>query len=266
MSLHKTVFGVVLSIGLIATYFIMQDKAVAQDKTQVCRNVEVKTERFTVCAFSTVEADVRLFWGEGAKPYGHFESLSEALGAENKRLIFAMNAGMYHENRSPVGLYVDEDGTRTHLQTRASDGNFGMLPNGVFYKTDKGLAVKETKAFQEASAAPEFATQSGPMLVIDNVLHPKFNKGSTSKRIRNGVGVSADGQTVYFAMSEQPVTFYEFASLFKDALKTPNALYLDGVISRLFDANSGRSDYGMAMGPIVAVIGPAESAIIRGVE
>ncbi len=237
--------------------WVMTATVFAAEKPQACRDIDFNQDIFTVCQFSASQADVRLFWGEGRNPFGHFKRLSHALKAKNQSLIFAMNAGMYHKDRSPVGLYIGEDGTRRALQTRASRGNFGMLPNGVFHKTDTGLAVTETKIFQAKGGAPKFATQSGPMLVVENKLHPKFNKNSSSKRIRNGVGVSADGQTVFFVMSERPVNFYSFASLFKDKLETPNALYLDGVISRLFDTSTGRRDYGAAMGPIVAVVGPA---------
>ena len=258
MSWRKAVFGGLFFLSLMA------NKSAAADTGQSCKDVTMDRDRFTVCEFSAEDADIRLFWGEGATPYRHFETLFKALEAKNKRLVFAMNAGMYHPDRSPVGLYVDQQGPRGKLQTNSSSGNFGMLPNGVFYKSANGIAVRETKAFEAAAHSPEFATQSGPMLVIENQLHPRFNKGSKSKRIRNGVGVSADGQTVYFAMSDRPVNFYRFASLFKDRLHTPNALYLDGVISRLFDASSGRRDFGAAMGPIVAVVDSDELSVVSG--
>jgi uncharacterized protein YigE (DUF2233 family) len=141
------------------------------------------------------------------------------------------------------------------LQTKASTGNFGMLPNGVFHIHNGQAGVSETNQFLLKSTVPDFATQSGPMLVIDGALHPKFNAGSTSRRIRNGVGVTAAGSVV-FVMSEQPVNFHDFASLFKDELNTPNALYLDGVISRVFSTELDRNDYGAKMGPIVGVVVP----------
>ena len=77
------------------------------------------------------------------------------------------------------------------------------------------------------------ATQSGPMLVVDGKIHPAFNPKSTNFYIRNGVGVMADGNVI-FIMSEQPVTFYEFAQVFRDRFKCQNALYLDGAISKMY--------------------------------
>nr|AID57593.1 hypothetical protein [uncultured bacterium] len=227
--------------------------ALASGPAAPCKTVEFQTDPFTVCAFPAT-ADVRLFWGEGAQPYKNFGAVSQALSGKQERLVFAMNAGMYHKDRAPVGLYVDTKGQRGNLQTKASYGNFGLVPNGVFHVSASGMAVTETNAFKAQKLSPDYATQSGPMLVIDNQLHPKFMSGSTSKRIRNGVGVSGDGQTVYFVLSDRPVNFYKFGSLFKDKLETPNALYLDGTISRLFDAASGRNDLGAPMGPILGVV------------
>jgi uncharacterized protein YigE (DUF2233 family) len=64
------------------------------------------------------------------------------------------------------------------------------------------------------------------MLVIDGRLHPRFDRRSTSLKARTGVGVRADGKVI-FAISEEAVSFDAFARLFRDALNSPNALFLD---------------------------------------
>lgn len=61
-------------------------------------------------------------------------------------------------------------------------------------------------------------------------LHPAFNKGSQSRKYRNGVGVCSDGK-IRFVISHAPVNFYTFATYFRDGLDCPDALYLDGSIS-----------------------------------
>ncbi|MGB0907015.1 MAG: phosphodiester glycosidase family protein [Maricaulaceae bacterium] len=219
-----------------------------------CKPVTYASDAYTVCQFPSA-ADIRLFWGDVAgTPHGSFDAVNAALAGQGEALSFAMNAGMYHADRRPVGLYREQGVQTTGLQTRASSGNFGMLPNGVFYRDGDKIGVMETKAFASAKLSPDYASQSGPMLVIGGKLHPKFKTGSTSKKRRNGVGVSADGKTVYFAISEQPVNFHSFATLFKDYLKTPNALYFDGVVSRLYDPKNARHDGGLPMGPIVGVV------------
>lgn len=219
-----------------------------------CEPVTYAQNSYTVCQFPST-ADIRLFWGDAAgAPFGSFDAVNTALANDGQALLFAMNAGMYHADRRPVGLYREQGAQTTGLQTRASKDNFGMLPNGVFYKDGDAIGVMETKAYARAKLSPDYASQSGPMLVIDGKLHPKFKAASTSRKKRNGVGVSADGKIVYFAISEQPVNFHSFGSLFKDHLETPNALYFDGVVSRLYNPQNSRHDGGLPMGPIVGVV------------
>ena len=137
--------------------------------------------------------------------------------------------------------------------TNPGPGNFHMLPNGVFFVGADQAGVLETKTYLNRTAPARHATQSGPMLVIDGVLHPRFLKDSDSKKRRNGVGVT-DGGEVYFVLSDDPVNFYDFASLFRDELGARNALYLDGTISRVYAPDLDRMDPGVAMGPIIGVL------------
>jgi len=65
------------------------------------------------------------------------------------------------------------------------------------------------------------------MLVINNTLNPILIKGSTDRTRRSGVGVCRD-DSVRMAISEDAVNFYDFATLFRDTLKCPDALFLDG--------------------------------------
>jgi len=180
------------------------------------------------------------------------ERLSRQLGP-GERLVFAMNAGMYAPDRHPVGLYVEGGVEQRALVTSEGPGNFGLLPNGVFCVGDD-FRVIESRAFDAERPACRFATQSGPMLVIDGALHPKFVPESDSTYIRNGVGVSSDGQTAWFVIADRPVTFHRFARFFRDALGAPNALYLDGSVSRLIVPGQGRADLGLPMGPIVGLV------------
>lgn len=223
---------------------------------ETCRSMEFEGTGYAVCSV-TAGQDLRL-WQTAAdgRPVGTFDRLEEIAGAEGRALVFAMNAGMYHPDRRPVGLFVAEGRQEAPIVTRAGPGNFGMLPNGVFCIADTGFAVIESRAFAEAAPDCRFATQSGPMLVIDGTLHPRFIPGSDSRFIRNGVGVSADGQTAVFAISGAPVNFDEFARFFRDGLGLPQALYFDGRISRLFAPELGRDDFGFPMGPIVGLLAP----------
>ena len=208
---------------------------------------------YTICEARAGD-DLRLFLRDDAgKVLGNFGLIGQRLRAEGKHLRFAMNAGMYHPDRRPVGLYIEDGDQETPLIRGASAGNFGLVPNGVFCIADR-LDVIETETFAAARPACKYATQSGPMLVIDGQLHPRFLADSTSRYIRNGVGTSADGQRAVFAISSAPVTFHQFGRLFRDHLQLPQALYLDGSVSRLHAPGLGRSGFGLPLGPIVGLV------------
>ena len=216
---------------------------------------------YIVCRFSAND-DIRLFLNDDAgAPYGHFNFLNGALAEGDETLVFAMNAGMYHEDRSPVGLYIENHKQRAPLNANAGPGNFHMKPNGVFlvWAEDgfRGVHITTTETYRDRMAHDivAYATQSGPMLVIDGEIHPRFLPDSDSLKRRNGVGVTGAGE-VYFVLADSPVRFYDFATFFRDELKTPNALYLDGTISRLYAPDLDRNDPGLAMGPIVGVVTP----------
>jgi prepilin-type processing-associated H-X9-DG protein len=223
---------------------------------QPCEIVMFEDQNYSICTARAGD-DLRLFLnGADDVPLGSFGAVNQVLADEQRQLAFAMNAGMYHANRKPVGLYIENRQETAGLVRRAGPGNFGLLPNGVFCVMDKGFAVIETLAFDAARPDCRFASQSGPMLVISGALHPKFLPDSDSHNVRNGVGVTADGGLAYFAISEKPVNFATFARLFRDHLGTPNALFLDGHISKLYAPSLGRNDFGLPMGPILGLAVP----------
>mgnify|MGYP001829207106 FL=1 len=223
-----------------------------------CRETVFDDAPFTICKSDPAEDEIRLFLDkEDGQKFGGFDNVNAALSEEGKTLAFAMNAGMYHPDRRPVGLYIEDGNALTSIVTRKGPGNFGLLPNGVLCLTDTVALIVESRAFDRDRPACRFATQSGPMLVIDGALHPRFLPQSTSRYIRNGVGVARDG-TLFAVISDRPVTFHHFARLFRDVLKTPQALFLDGNISRLYAADLDRHDIGFPLGPILGVARPAD--------
>ena len=140
-----------------------------------------------------------------------------------------------------------------HVNARSGYGNFHMKPNGIFYLAAGRAAVAETQAFLKQRPQADLATQSGPMLVINGRLHPRFDRGSTSLKARNGVGVRADGKII-FAISQGEVSFDAFARLFRDGLDCPNALFLDGgSASSLFAPSLNSPGNLLSLGPMLAV-------------
>ncbi|MHA7969095.1 phosphodiester glycosidase family protein [Rhizobium sp. CAU 1783] len=221
---------------------------------EACRDEIVDGARYAICSFEPGPA-LRIYHSDSeGKPFGGFDSLARQLWKEHHTLTFAMNGGMYHDDLSPVGLHIEYGREQAPVSTKAGWGNFHLLPNGVFYVKDGRAAVAETTRYLKRNPAPDFATQSGPMLVIGGKLHPKFLPDSDSLKIRNGVGVDAEGR-VHFVISRDWVNFHQFARLFRDRLGCANALYLDGTISSMFAPELGRNDRWMPLGPIIAVIG-----------
>ncbi|MGH1353769.1 MAG: phosphodiester glycosidase family protein [Thalassovita sp.] len=242
--------GAILCLLALA---LMPRAALAVD----CRDLQHDKNRFTVCEVNAASENLHLFLrDQNGDVLGQFSAVQKNL-APNQTLDFAMNAGMYHDDRSPVGLYIQDGQQEMRAISNAGPGNFGLLPNGVFCIRQGRADVIETLRYLDEKPACRDATQSGPMLVIDGALHPRFLPDSTSRYVRNGVGTSQDGKRVVFAISRNPVTFHEFGSLFRDTLNLPNALYFDGKVSRMYAPAHGRDDPGFWLGPIVGVVTPA---------
>jgi uncharacterized protein YigE (DUF2233 family) len=218
-----------------------------------CRAVTDKGNAYTVCTVDPSKSTIRIHALDPlGKPYGSFAAIGKTLWLDGIFMRIAMNGGMYQPDFSPVGLYVENGVEKQKINTNAGWGNFHLLPNGVFYLLPGRAGVMEAKAYEAAAIKPDYATQSGPMLVIDGQIHPKFDPQATSLKRRNGVGVDAHGQVV-FAISEGAVRFYDFATLFRDVLGCGNALFLDGTISALHVPEWRRSDAAYPLGPMITV-------------
>lgn len=212
--------------------------------------------RYTVCTIRLDRTTIRLVHsGPDGSPYGTLASLPKTDAATKRPLLFALNAGMFHPDLRPVGLYVEGGKQLVKASTARGPGNFHLKPNGVFFLAGGRAGVLETGAYLRARPKSDIATQSGPMLVIDGRLHPLFVHAEASRKMRNGVGVTAAGDVV-FAISEEPVSFAAFGRLFRDALACPNALFLDGgSVPTLYAPMLGRGSNIRPIGPMLAVYG-----------
>lgn len=190
-------------------------------------------DQFVVYKADLKKQDLRLYWKNNkGENFRSIENLKLWLEKDKLTLKFAMNGGMYKKDNSPQGLYIEKQKVLVALDTLKAAGNFYLKPNGVFYLTTKRIAtICKTEDFRNNNTIT-YATQSGPMLVIDGKIHPDFNKGSGNLNIRNGVGILPDGKVV-FVLSKTEINFYDFANYFK-GLGCKNALYLDGFVSRAY--------------------------------
>ena len=220
----------------------------------ICASQGFEGNSYSVCRVDLRVMRLELFnLDDKATPFGSFDALSESLKSAGKDLKFAMNAGMFDENLKPIGLYIEDGIQSKKLNRRDGYGNFHLKPNGVFYIAGDHLGVVSTDDYSRLAVKPDFATQSGPMLVIDGTIHPKFSETGTSYKMRNGVGMF-DAQTAIFVISENAVSFYAFAKFFRDGLKCTNALFFDGSVSSLYSPELGRNDGFVPLGPMVGAV------------
>lgn len=217
-----------------------------------CREERFEESGFIVCAEPRGSIEMR-------SRARSFAEVQAGLGARGESVAFAMNAGMFDEAGKPIGLMIEQGRELHAINRREGGGNFHLLPNGVFLVRKSGRAEVVSSERFALKSDIAFASQSGPMLVIDGAIHPKFDPDGKSRFVRNGVGVSPSGEPL-FVISGDAVSLGKFARFFRDRLMVRDALYFDGSVSSLWDPANGRMDSFTELGPIVIMFRAAESA------
>ncbi|WP_348521549.1 phosphodiester glycosidase family protein [Erythrobacter sp. A6_0] len=230
-----------------------EDATIASQVESACRSVIFENTSLTHCLAIPSRHRITTALANGSgENYRSLSKLSEAMDGD--RVAFAMNAGMYDDDGDPIGYFVEDSERLKTLNTADGEGNFHLNPNGVFYGSGETWEIRTTQDFlANVSDRPEFGTQSGPMLLIDGKVHPEITADGPSRLIRNAVGVDEKGRA-HFVIANAPLSFGKLASFFRDELKTPNALYLDGSVSALWNPATGRTDGGAAIGPMLVVM------------
>ncbi len=218
--------------------------------SSACQAVEFESAGFTDCTADPHRSQVRLIVDPALRD---LSALAQAIGPDRVRVRFAMNAGMYDAQGRPIGLAISEGRQLHPLNRNRGSGNFHLLPNGVFSVDRDGWHIRTSDAYAAlADPGSKIATQSGPMLVIAGRLHPQIAPDGSSRYVRNAVGIDRQGKA-HFVISEQPVSFGVMARLFRDRLNCPDALYLDGSVSALWDPARQRIDSTVPLGPLLIV-------------
>ena len=219
-----------------------------------CESVTFEGAALTHCVADPAKHRIVADLGpSGGAPYRSLSKLAEARGSDAPKVAFAMNGGMFDDEGKPIGYYVEGGERLKELNRADGPGNFHMKPNGVFFGGGGKWQVRTADDFySNVGDRPEFGTQSGPMLVVGGKLHPEISEDGPSKAIRNGVGVDGKGRA-HFVISEGPVSFGILTRYFRDVLKTPDALYLDGSVSALWDPARDRLDARAPIGPLLVV-------------
>ncbi len=246
--------GVGLGIG------VMAHAPARPAPAPVARRISYQGGTYDTYEVDLTRARPRFFFQQpDGTPFRGLDTLRGWLEARRQRLVFATNAGMFTPAYTPVGLYVEEGRQLVGLNTADAPGNFFLKPNAVFFLSGNQAGILESMAYK--ARPPEgvtYATQSGPALVLDGKLHPAFKEGSSNlAERRSGVGILAPGKVV-FAIANQPVNLHRFASFFRDQLGCQDALYLDGVVSRMYLPALGRNELDGAFGAMIGLSEPLE--------
>ena len=197
--------------------------------------------QYTICTFDVRRDDIRLHWKDAdGKPYAISPRSRQALTAHGRTLRFAMNAGMFGRSSRSASMSRTAGGCAAPTRAPARRTSTSC-PTACSGWATASPASPETSRYLADAPPARFATQSGPMLVIDGRIHPRILPTGASAKMRNGVCVR-DGTTAVFAISNEPVTFHAFARLFRDALGCANALFLDGSVSSLYAPELDRDD------------------------
>lgn len=216
-----------------------------------------QTNRENLFADLTIDpqtANVEFFWSDAdGAIFKSFANVKNRVEKSGGKLRFAMNGGMYQADQKPLGLFVQNGKTLAPPNRRdAANGNFYLKPNGVFgIRKDNRAFLVTTENFADDGQI-KFATQSGPMLIVDGNINAQFTEKSDNLNLRNGVCVLDDGRII-FAISRRAVNFYDFAVYFREA-GCRNALYLDGFVSRMYLPEKDLNDTGGDFGVIIAVV------------
>jgi uncharacterized protein YigE (DUF2233 family) len=247
----------------LALFFLLaacRSEPAAEAKTasvSSCQAQMFEQARFTVCDPGSGRLEL-VAAARNEEAIRRLADLEASLGSKASHVAFAMNAGMYDEDGRPIGLAIVEGRQVRAINRRTGGGNFHLMPNGVFQVHRDGHAEIVTSDKWQASPTIRLATQSGPMLVIDGKVHPKFSHDGSSRHIRNGVGIAPDGSAL-FVISDDDVSLGKFARFFRDQLKCGNALFFDGAVSALWDPANHRRDLAKPLGPLVVAFLPDEA-------
>jgi uncharacterized protein YigE (DUF2233 family) len=220
--------------------------------TRNARRVVFEGQSFDIFFVNLLKHCVCLFWKRpNGTLYKNIDGLESWLKGREIDLVCGVNGGMFHPNMKPVGLYIERGCELFPLNLANGKGNFFLKPNGIFGLGATWATIVESSNYHLIKGSVTYATQSGPLLVIDDRIHPAFNEHSNNRRLRSGVGIIEDHRPV-FVISNTPVSFFELALFFRNVLKCSNALYLDGTIVKMhlpeLERKQGRGKLGVIIG------------------
>ncbi|MEM7146188.1 MAG: phosphodiester glycosidase family protein [Verrucomicrobiota bacterium] len=212
-------------------------------------------------------AEIELHWKnpDTNQPYRTFQALQSALNKNGRNIELIMNAGIFDPGGVPSGLHIENSNQLRPINLKTGYGNFYLKPTGIFSISKNNTpAITETHRFAKKQIPPsdiKLALQSGPLLLDNGNIHPKFIANSSSKLHRNGVGIRASDNKIIFAITDftpktNRVNLHTFARLFKH-LGCKDALFLDGDLSQMTVSPKKPIPPGNHLGALITITKPS---------
>jgi uncharacterized protein YigE (DUF2233 family) len=189
------------------------------------------------CPFDLTHRPLKVFYlNQAGEAFRSIAALEEDLHLHHEHLLCATNGALFDVGEKPLGWLV-VDGVRLHPlnQRQEGSGNFYLQPNGALVIDAAGASIMSTNevSARELQLAPiTIGLQSGPILIRDGVINPRFLADSTSRFTRNAVCLLSPAHGVLLYAPE-PVSLFEFSQALLD-FGCRDALYLDGHLSQMW--------------------------------
>lgn len=175
---------------------------------------------------------IAMYWRQpNGQDYGSLRALLAAINGDG-RVRMAMNGGIYDKAYAPLGLYIEKGQQKVAVNRASGGGNFFIKPGGVFYLRGQQAGIVSLDKLKSTKGM-DYAVQSGPMLIENGVINWRLKPSASSRKLRNGVGITQQGKVV-FMLSNRETNFYDFACYAKTRLNVRQMLYLDGTISKMY--------------------------------
>jgi len=210
-------------------YFILLTSIAGQGNSQILEKYGLKYNNakydiFIVKTGASLADKIEVIENDQQKPESELFQFLELSGK-----FFAVNAGIVDSSCNLLGLFINHFQKKQDINLDNGVGNFYLKPNGFIAFSKSGeLAIIPSSAYRDDSGY-NCAIQSGPMLISDGNINAQFNKNSKNLNFRIGVGICEKNGDKYavFAISNDRVSFYEFALLFQTKFKCKNALNVE---------------------------------------
>ena len=241
------ILAVAIILGILFLLFYMNKKNVISKNLKI--GERITNSDFLIYKPDLEKSDIKMYWkSEDGTAYKNIKNFISK--SSEKKILFVTNGGIYTENYTPEGLYIENYKLMSELNLRKEFGNFYMKPNGVFYIENGKPIISDSEEFQYNKNI-SYAVQSGPLLIKNGEINKEFSSDSKSFKIRSAVGLDNENK-VFFYMSKKEISFYEFSKYALDNLDCKQLLFLDGTISKMYF--NGDEDIPKQKYPFVTII------------